>query len=89
MQHENYYFFFGIFAPAFRASLNPMATACFRLVTFVFPRDFNVPSLNSCITFSTLALPFVAFFAAGMDTSKWWTPRATGVCHVESDYGFG
>src|ERR1035437_4084614 len=52
----------GIFAPAFRASLRPMATACLRLFTFppVPPLpDFNVPRLYSCMTFPTLPMPLV------------------------------
>src|ERR1035438_4063955 len=51
-----------IFAPAFRASLRPMATACLRLFTFppVPPLpDFNVPSLYSCMTFPTVPMPLV------------------------------
>jgi hypothetical protein len=53
-------FFLGILAPDFRASLSAIATACFRLCTFLRPPDFNVPSLYSCITFLVLVRPFVA-----------------------------
>lgn len=53
-------FFFGIFAPDFRASLSAIATACLRLFTLLRPPDFNVPSLYSSITFLVLARPFVA-----------------------------
>ncbi len=53
-------FFFGILAPDFRASLNAIATACMRLVTFLRPPDFNVPVWYSCITFLVLERPFVA-----------------------------
>lgn len=61
--------FFGIFAPDFRASFRAIATACFRLVTFLPLPDFSVPSLCSCITFLTLLRPadvdfFVAMFPA-------------------------
>lgn len=57
-------FFFGIRAPDFRASLSATATACLRLVIFFPLPDFKLPSLYSCITFSTLPLPFVAVFLA-------------------------
>jgi hypothetical protein len=51
--------FFGIRAPDCRASLNAIATACLRFVTFFFPPDFNWPRLYSPITFPTLPRPFV------------------------------
>jgi hypothetical protein len=57
-------FFLGILAPAWRASLRATATACLRFVTFCPLPDFSVPSLYSCITFSTLPLPLVAVFLA-------------------------
>lgn len=44
----------GTFAPAWRASLNPMAMACFRLFTFFLPPDFNWPCLYSCMVFCIL-----------------------------------
>jgi hypothetical protein len=58
--------FLGILAPERRASLNAIATACFRLATFFLPPDFSSPDLYSRITFFTLARPFVAvlFFDA-------------------------
>lgn len=34
-----------------------MATACFRLLTFFRPPDFNVPCLYSRITLAVFALP--------------------------------
>jgi hypothetical protein len=43
--------FFGIFAPDLRASLNPIAIACFGFLTFFLPPDFSSPCLYSCITF--------------------------------------
>ena len=43
-------FFFGIFAPDFRASLRAIATACFRLLTFLPLPDFSVPLLCSFMT---------------------------------------
>src|SRR5947207_12369430 len=53
-------FFFGTFPPSLRASDNPMAIACFLLVTFLPERPlFSVPSLRSCIAFLTF---FCAFF---------------------------
>jgi hypothetical protein len=53
------YFFFlgGTFAPDRRASLRPIAIACFRLLTFVFPPDLRVPCLYSRIVFATLLRP--------------------------------
>ena len=66
-------FFFGIFAPDFRASLSAMATACLRFFTLPpFPPlpDFNSPCLYSCITFLTLPRPLdppLADFFAGMN----------------------
>ena len=52
-------FFGGTFAPFFLASERPIATACFRLVTF-FPLPlFNVPRLRRRIVLST---DFCAFF---------------------------
>ena len=62
-------FFFGIRAPALRASLRATATACLRLVTFFPLLDFKVPSLNSCITLRTLPFPLVAVFFAIVHTS--------------------
>src|SRR5229473_2044077 len=55
---RDFYFFFGIFAPDLRASLNAIATACSRLLTFapVLP-DFKSPSLYSFITLRTLLCP--------------------------------
>lgn len=48
------YFFFGTFAPFFRASERPIATACFRLVTFLPLRPlFSVPRFILCISFFT------------------------------------
>src|SRR5213075_2209178 len=53
-------FFFGTFPPSLRASDNPMAIACFLLVTFLPDLPlFSVPSLRSCIAFLTF---FCAFF---------------------------
>ena len=49
--------FFGMFAPASRASLSAIAIACFRFFTFFRPPDFNSPCLYSCITFSTFLRP--------------------------------
>lgn len=45
----------GTFPPARRASLSPIAIACFRLVTFrPEPPDRSVPRLRSCIARFTL-----------------------------------
>ncbi len=59
--HENYFPFLGIFAPALRASDNPIATACLGFETtgpFLEPLC-NSPSLNSCMTFLTFILPLL------------------------------
>jgi len=88
-------FFLGILAPASRASLRAMATACLRLVTFLRPPDFSVPCLYSCITFSVFARPLVddevrfleaVFFAIGLhwlDTGRAESVSTRGVvrCH--------
>src|SRR5437773_9960794 len=47
-------FFLGTFSPARRASLKPIAIACFRLFTLPPVPDFSWPCLYSCMTFSTL-----------------------------------
>ena len=41
----------GTFAPERRASLKPIAIACFLLFTFFLPPDFNCPCLYSCMVF--------------------------------------
>lgn len=56
-------FFFGTFAPAFRASDKPMAIACLRLVTFLPLPLRNVPRFFSRITFSTFFDAFFEYFA--------------------------
>jgi hypothetical protein len=54
LSQARYAFCFGTFAPALRASDNPIAMACFRLVTFFLDRPLrNVPSFISCIARST------------------------------------
>src|SRR5678815_2741375 len=50
-------FFLGIFAPACRASLSAMATACLRLRTLAPDEDLSVPVLNSRMTFRTFLMP--------------------------------
>lgn len=63
-----YYFpgalFFGIFAPACRASDKPIAMACSRLFT-VFPERplLSVPRFISCSACLTFRLPMVVFAA--------------------------
>ena len=44
-------------APDLRASLNAIATACFRLVTFLPLPDFSVPFFFSRITVAILRFP--------------------------------
>src|SRR6185369_244627 len=46
-------FFFGTLAPDLRASLRPMAIACFLLVTFLPEPLRSVPCLRSCMVFLT------------------------------------
>src|SRR6266446_2867705 len=57
-------FFFGTLPPSFRASDNPIAIACFLLVTFLPDRPLlSVPSFLSCIAFSTLSEAFLPYLA--------------------------
>jgi len=70
-------FLAGTFAPDLRASDNPMAIACFRLVTFFPLRPLrSVPRLLSRITRATFLLAFGLyflpddFFFVGMRTSS-------------------
>jgi hypothetical protein len=55
----------GTFLPARRASDNPIAIACFRLVTLrpELPL-FNVPRLRSCMAFSTFFEAASLYFRA-------------------------
>src|SRR5204863_1773966 len=50
-------FFRGILAPAFRASLSAIATACLRLLTLPPLPDLRSPSLYSFMTLWTFRLP--------------------------------
>jgi hypothetical protein len=56
----------GTFAPFFRASLRPMATACFRLVTFRPDPLRSVPRLRRRMADSTLSDAFLPYFATGV-----------------------
>jgi len=64
-------FFEGTLAPSLRASDNPIAIACFLLVTF-FPDLplLSVPFLRSCIAFSTFFDAFFAYFAINIPPEK-------------------
>ena len=63
-------FFDGTLPPSRRASDNPIAIACFRLVTFLpEPPLFSVPRFRSCIAFSTLSCAFFPYFAAMLHVS--------------------
>jgi len=80
-------FFGGTFAPARRASDNPMAIACLRLLTFLpEPPLRSVPSLRSCMTFLTFACAFFPYFAmsllrwAGMSPDILHQPRYRVTC---------
>jgi hypothetical protein len=57
-------FLAGTFAPDSRASDNPIAIACFRLVTRLPERPlFSVPRLRSCMARSTFSDAFLPYFA--------------------------
>src|ERR1041385_9325514 len=60
-------FFFGTLPPALRASDNPIAIACFLLVTFFPERPLlSFPFFRSCIarlTFFCAVLPYLAIIA--------------------------
>jgi len=56
-------FFLGTFAPDLRASLNPIAMACLRLVTFFPLPDRSLPRFFSRITFSTFFCAPFEYFA--------------------------
>jgi hypothetical protein len=53
----------GTLPPSLRASLNPIAIACLRLVTFRPEPDRNVPCFRSCIALWTLSCAFRPYFA--------------------------
>jgi len=56
----------GTFPPSRRASDNPMAMACLRLVTLRPELPLrNVPSLRSCIARLTFACALLPYFAIG------------------------
>src|SRR5207247_6478060 len=64
------HFFFGTFAPAFRASERPMAMACLRLVTFLPERPLlSVPRFRSFIARSTFFEAFLLYLRAMRETS--------------------
>ena len=72
------FFFRGTLAPARRASDNPIATACLRLVTFLPELPLrNVPRLRSCIVFLTFDCAVVPYLgmvisiAAGLLGTAW------------------
>ena len=53
----------GALPPAFLASDNPIAIACFLLVTFLPEPLLSVPFFFSCIAFSTLSAAFLPYLA--------------------------
>lgn len=67
--NEGYFFFDedflrGTLAPSFRGCDNPMAIACFLLVTFLPDLPlFSVPFFRSCIAFSTFLDAFLLYLA--------------------------
>lgn len=56
-------FLAGTFPPSLLASDNPIAIACFLLVTFLPDPDFKVPRFNLCISVSTLSCDFFPYLA--------------------------
>src|SRR5882762_5093513 len=75
-------FFLGTFPPSFRASDNPIAIACFLLVTFLPDLPlFSVPSLRSCIAFLTFFCAFFPYLAIAHLGSWFYTScrRLNGV----------
>jgi len=64
-------FFFGTLPPARRACDNPIAIACFLLVTFLPERLFSVPRLRSCIAFSTFSDVFAPYLATVFLLKDW------------------
>jgi hypothetical protein len=65
-------FFFGTLPPAFRASDNPIAIACFLLVTFFPERPLlSVPFFRSCIAFSTFSCAFLPYLAIITFSFRW------------------
>jgi hypothetical protein len=64
-RRERRFRFGGTFAPARRAFDNPIAIACFRLLTFLPERpDLSVPRFRSRIVCRTLAEAFLLYFRA-------------------------
>jgi hypothetical protein len=82
--------FFGTLPPARRASDNPIAMACLRLVTF-FPDPplRSVPSLRSCIAFLTFACAFLPYLGmvASLVRAQPDTPALLGCVQYEHRAG--
>src|SRR3979409_1302169 len=71
--------FRGTLAPARRASLNPIAMACLRLVTFLPERpDLSVPRLRSCIARFTLLCAFLPYLAMSDEMQATYPVRFSG-----------
>ena len=70
----------GAFPPALRASDNPMAIACLRLVTFLPERPLrSLPSLRSSIALLTFACAFLPYFAMSFLRFASWTVLRDGI----------
>jgi hypothetical protein len=68
----------GTFAPFFRASLSPIAMACFRLVTFRPDPLFRVPFFLRCIADLTVFeadFPYFAIFTSATPVAKYVLAR--------------
>lgn len=67
---NRYDFLDGTFAPDLRASLSPIATACFLLFTLLPLPDFSFPSLNSFIVLPTFSCALSEYFFAMISEFK-------------------
>lgn len=74
-------FFAGTLPPSRRASDNPMAIACLRLVTFLpEPPLFSVPRFRSCIVFSTFSEAFLPYLLAMQKPPAQFVVQAASPC---------
>jgi hypothetical protein len=84
-------FFFGTLPPALRASDNPIAIACFLLVTFLPDPLLSVPFLRSCIAFFTFfcaVFPYLTMRHSSV-SELWFQLNGVGVGLTGSGSGTG
>jgi hypothetical protein len=74
-----FFLFAGTLAPFFRASDNPMAIACFRLVTFFPDPLFSVPFFLRFIALFTVLCAFLPYFAITLQV--FFSQNAKMLCH--------